>query len=140
MRGLLLDTCVISESTRPRPSPKVLAWLRAKPAESLYLSMITIGELQQGIAHLASDARATRLATWLHDVIEPQFDSRILDVDRAIANRWGRLLGTARRAGKSLPVVETLLGATALEHDFAIVTRNVDDFVPLGVQVVNPWQ
>jgi len=50
------------------------------------------------------------------------------------------LLGTARRAGKSLPVVETLLGATALEHDFAIVTRNVDDFVPLGVQVVNPWQ
>jgi predicted nucleic acid-binding protein len=140
MRGFLLDTCVISESTRPRPSPEVLAWLEAKPAESLYLSVLTIGELEQGIAQLGTDARAARLATWLRDVVVPQFDLRILDVDRVTATRWGRLIGTARRAGRQLPVVDTLLGATALAHDLAIVTRNVADFIPLGAQVVNPWQ
>lgn len=139
MRGFLLDTCVISESTRRRPSSGVLAWLAAKPAESLYLSVVTIGELEQGIAQSGPGARATRLGKWLREVVVPQFESRVLDVDFATASRWGRLLGTARRAGKPLPLVDALLGATALEHDLAIVTRNVADFDRMNVEVIDPW-
>ena len=140
MRGFLIDTCVISESTRPQPSSNVLAWLAAKPAESLYLSVLTIGELEQGIAQLGGGARANRLGKWLREVVVPQFELRVLEVDCATANRWGRLMGTAKLAGKPLPLVDALLGATALEHELAIVTRKVADFEPMNVQVINPWQ
>lgn len=140
MRGFLLDTCVVSESTRPRPSPRVLAWLAARPAESLYLSVVTIGELEQGIAQAGLDTRALRLGKWLRDVVVPQFELRVLGVDFAVATRWGRLSGAARVAGKPLPLIDALLAATALEYELAIVTRNVADFDRMNVEMVNPWQ
>ncbi|MGA9341727.1 MAG: type II toxin-antitoxin system VapC family toxin [Rhodanobacteraceae bacterium] len=140
MRGFLLDTCVISESTRPRGSDRVRSWLDARATDSLFLSVISIGEIEKGIAQLGAKAAAGKLAKWLQHIVIPQFESRILDVDRAVATRWGRVSGVARRGGTSLPVVDALIGATALEHDLTLVTRNVADFAPLGIQIVNPWQ
>ena len=140
MRGFLLDTCVISDATQVRPSVRVTDWLDAKSAESLFLSVISIGEIEQGIAHLGVGARAHRLAAWLSEAILPRFESRILSVDQAIGLRWGQIRGAAMRAGRPLVLIDSLIAATALEHELTIVTRNTKDFAMLDVQLINPWQ
>ncbi|MEO7062372.1 MAG: type II toxin-antitoxin system VapC family toxin [Dokdonella sp.] len=140
MRGFLLDTCVISEPTRPKASDKVLAWLNARPAESLYISVITIAEIEQGIAHIGAGPRARKLEAWLRDSLAPLFESRTLEVDLAIAHRWGRLQGDALRSGRALAVIDSMLAATAMEHDLTVVTRNTKDFAPLDIPLINPWQ
>ena len=139
MRGYLLDTCVLSEFTRPKPAHKVLAWLDVQNQSSLYLSVITIAEIERGIAHLAAGSRANKLELWLRDSVVVRFQSRTLDVDRAVASRWGRMRGNALRSGRPLALVDSLLAATALEHDLAIATRNTRHFEPLGVELLNPW-
>jgi len=139
MRGFLLDTCVISESTRSKASAKVLAWLDMKPADSLYVSVLTLGEIEQGIAQVGVASQTRKLDAWLRDAIVPMFHSRILEIDLAVARRWGRLQGVARRIGKPLALIDSLLAATALEHDLTIVTRNVKDFATLDVPIINPW-
>lgn len=140
MRGYLLDTCVISDATQVRPSSPVTAWLDTRSAESLFLSVISIGEIEQGIAHPGSTARARKLTAWLTEAILPRFESRILDIDQAVALRWGRMRGAAMRSGRPLVLVDSLIAATALEHDLCIVTRNTKDFATLDVQLINPWQ
>lgn len=140
MRGFLLDTCVISESTRPRPSAKVIRWLAARAPESLYLSVVSVAELEQGIARVDGAAHARKLDTWLSESVLPQFESRVLDVDLPVARRWGRLLGGGKRRGKPAPLVDALLAATALEHELTFVTRNVADFDPFDLHLINPWQ
>lgn len=140
MRGFLLDTCVISESTRSKASDNVLAWLDATSAEQLYISVITIAEIEQGIAHLGVGARARKLDTWLRATLVPLFESRTLDMDLAVVRRWGRLQGEALRSGRPLAVIDSMLAATALEHDLSIVTRNTKDFAPLNIPLINPWQ
>jgi toxin FitB len=139
MRGFLLDTCVISEPTRSRASSKVIGWLNARGVDNLFISVVTIAELEQGIAHLGDGARARKVETWLTESVLPQFDSRLLDVDVRIARRWGRLLGSAKRAGKPIPAVDAIIAATALQHDLTLVTRNVADFRDFNVRVINPW-
>jgi predicted nucleic acid-binding protein len=140
MRGFLLDTCVISEPTRPRASAKVMRWLDARAPETLFLSVVSIAELEQGIARLDGGAQARKLGSWLTESVLPQFESRVLDVDTSTARRWGRLLGTGKRSGKPAPVVDALLAATALEHELAFVTRNVADFDRFDLHIVDPWQ
>ena len=139
-RGYLIDTCVISDATQARPSSTVTAWLDTKSAESLFLSVVSIGEIQQGIAHLGSTARARKLTAWLTEAILPRFESRILDVDQAVALRWGRMRGDAMRIGRPLVLIDSLIAATALEHDLCVVTRNTKDFASLDVQPIDPWQ
>lgn len=140
MRGFLIDTCVLSDATQTKPSASVTAWLDAQASESLFLSVISVGEIEQGVAHLGAGTRARKLSAWLMDSIIPQFESRILDVDQAIALQWGQMRGTAMRIGRPLVLVDSLLAATALVHDLTVVTRNVKDFEPLGARVINPWQ
>lgn len=139
MRGYLLDTCVLSEFTRPKPAHKVLTWLDVQNQSSLYLSVVTIAEIELGIAHLAAGSRANKLELWLRDSVVVRFQSRTLDVDRAVASRWGRMRGNALRSGRPLALVDSLLAATALEHGLAIATRNTLHFEPLGVELLNPW-
>jgi len=140
MRGFLLDTCVISESTRQRAAAKVIRWLDARAPESLFLSVVSVAELEQGIARVDNAAHARKLEAWLSDSVLPQFESRLLDVDLPVARRWGRLLGSGKRRGEPAPVVDALLAATALEHELTLVTRNVADFDRFNLHVFDPWQ
>ena len=140
MRGLLLDTCVVSEATRPRRSARVDAWLAATDPESLFLSVASLAEIHQGIAALGDTGKAGKLNIWLHDEVLPAFEGRILDIDAPVATWWGRLLGEGRRSAQPRPLMDALLAATALHHGLVFVTRNEADFAPFDLTLLNPWQ
>ena len=135
----LLDTCVISELANRRPNIQVISWLRRQDPESLYLSFVTIGELQKGIAKRGGDARAIALEKWLQTDILGSFTDRILPIEKAVSLEWGRICGEAERVGRKRPVVDALIAATALVHGMKLVTRNVDDMVGMGVPIFNPF-
>ena len=135
----LLDTCVVSEQARAKPRAAVQAWMDLHPADALYLSVLSVAEIRQGIVQLRDEDRARQYARWLDGHVMPAFGDRLLGVDVAICERWGDMRGKALRAGRPMTMVESLLAATALVHDMAVVTRNVTDFEPFGVRIVNPW-
>lgn len=135
----LLDTCVISELVKPRPDANVVRWVDAVDERKLFLSVLTVGELEKGITKLPESPRKAGLRAWLeHDLVE-RFAGRILPVDAAVAVAWGRIQGEAERAGAKLPVIDALLTATAEVHRLTLATRNVADFDRCGAAVFNPW-
>lgn len=115
-------------------------WVRAQDETSLYLSVITVGELEKGIAKLAASAKRSKLESWVRRDLAFRFGERLLPVDTQIAARWGALAGEAEKRGRPLPVIDSLIAATALQHGLAVVTRNADDFKRCGVMLVNPWE
>lgn len=133
----LLDTSVVSELTRRRPDAKVVAWFGRTAEESLHLSVLSLGELRQGAEKVKSPARRERLRVFLERDLPARFEDRLLGVDAAVAERWGRLLAQVER---SVPAIDSLLAATALAHGLRIVTRNPRDFRLPGLDVVNPWE
>lgn len=135
----LLDTCVLSELVRPRPDAQVIDWLRKQNPESLYISAITVGEIERGIAKRGGDARAVALGRWLRLEIMGRFAKRIVAVDESVAMEWGRVCGEAERAGKKRPAIDALIAATAAVHGMKIVTRNVNDMAGMGVPILNPF-
>lgn len=140
MSGFLLDTNVISELVRPRPEPKVTSWIDAIGEDALYLSVLTLGEIRKGIASLPAGPRSNVLESWLISDLPIRFAARILAVDAAIADRWGRLSAHPSSVRKPLPVVDGLLAATALHHNLVLVTRNTADIKTTGVSFFNPWR
>lgn len=136
--SFLLDTCVLSELTRPTPHPGLLRWFDAQVPESLFTSALTIGEIEKGIFLAPAGRKKTALETWLGRM-RAVFTGRILHVDDAVATTWGRLVAASERSGRPLAVVDGLIAATALTHAFPIVTRNVTDFAGTGVSLINPW-
>ena len=139
MSGFLLDTNIASELIRARPEPRVANWVYAKDEQSLYLSAVSIGELRRGFVILPASKRRTELEQWFENDLMPRFRGRILPVTYSIANRWGILGGECQLRGTPLSMADGMIAATALEHDLAVVTRNVKDFAGLGVTVFNPW-
>jgi predicted nucleic acid-binding protein len=133
----LIDTNVLSELRRKRPEPSVVAWFAERPRQALFLSVLTLGEIRKGIERMSDAVRQQALLDWLEVELPQYFRGRVLSVDAITADRWGRLLGSAARP---LPAVDSLLAATALQHDLTVVTRNTADFEGLGVRLVNPWQ
>lgn len=140
MSGYLLDTNCISEVVRITPEPRVMAWIEATDESLLYLSVLTFGEIRKGLAALSQGKRRTQLETWLDVELRARFSGKILSVDSHVADRWGWLAASVKRAGKALSVVDGLLAATALHHNLTIVSRNITDFAHLHVPVLNPWQ
>ena len=138
--SFLLDTCVLSELVRTDPSPTVATWVREADEEALFLSVITIGELEKGIAKLPASAKRTRLEGWLRKDLAERFGPRILPIDVSVAARWGVLTGESERRGHPLPVIDSLLAATSLRHDLIVVTRNTRDFERCGARCINPWE
>lgn len=132
----LLDTNVLSELRRKVPHPDVVNWFSNRPATTLYLSVLTIGELRKGIETLVDASRRLSLLDWLEADLPHFFIGRILPVDLAVADRWGRLVA---QAGRPLPAIDSLLAATALQHGLNLVTRNQRDFELPGLEVINPW-
>jgi predicted nucleic acid-binding protein len=131
--NFLLDTNVISEARRG--SVEAVAWLAPVTPEWLFISVLTLGEIQRGVLKLGrrDPAGARRLAEWAA-VIKSDFGNRILPVTDEIALTWGRL-----PLSRTIGVADTLIAATAIVHDLTLVTRNVRDFEECGVGLVDPW-
>jgi predicted nucleic acid-binding protein len=140
VNGYLLDTNIPSEFRRDRPEPRVVQWLKAQPATTLFLSAVTIGEIRKGLVVLPQGRRRTELETWFHTDLLIWFRDRILPVTQSIADRWGMLDGQCQLKGTPLNTADGMIAATAVERDLTVVTRNVRDFAELGVEVFNPWE
>jgi predicted nucleic acid-binding protein len=117
----LLDTCVISEPTKKRPAGKVLTWLDVQEEMSLFLSVLTLGELHKGISKLPRSRRRSQLQQWVAQDLPRRFTGRILPVDQEVATRWGIMTGEAERAGHPIPVLDGLLAATAAVAGLTLV-------------------
>lgn len=132
----LIDTNVVSELIRAKPEPRVVSWFNALPDAALYLSVLTLGELRKGVEKLPDTPRQEKLRLWLENDLLTWFGQNLLPVDARVADRWGRLLAEAARP---VPAIDSLLAATALQHDLRLVTRNEKDFKFPGLVIVNPW-
>ena len=136
----LLDTCVISELVKPRPNPRVVSWIKEQEEESLFLSVITIGEIQKGISKLYPSQRRSNLAAWLQQDLPARFAGRVIPINDEVALVWGQLLGDAESKGRRIPVIDAFLAATALVYGFTLVTRNTPDIVDTGTSLLNLWE
>ena len=135
----LLDTCLISELVAKQPNPQVVNWLDAQTPETLYLSVITMGEIAKGISKLAVAQRKDSLQVWLTQALPTRFAGRILSIEIATMLLWGELIGRLEQQGRSLPVMDSLITAIALQNSLHLVTRNENDFAGTGIEIVNPW-
>lgn len=133
----LLDTNVISELVRAKPNSNVMKWFAQIPIGAVFLSVLTLGEIRKGVEKVKNNKRRKQLLIWLeHDLVK-MFETRILPISIQVADRWGRLQCQVIR---TLPAIDSLIAATALHHDLALVTRNVDDFSDcLSLEIINPW-
>jgi hypothetical protein len=138
--GFLLDTDVISELIKPNPEPRVVKWIEATDESLLKLSVLTFGEIRKGIDSLPHPLRRAALESWLSHDLAIRFANRILGIDRAVADRWGRITARAHAAKQKLPVIDGMLAATALHHTLTFVTRNAKDVAITGVPLFNPWE
>jgi len=138
--GFLLDTNIPSEFRNLRPAPRVVRWLDSIDERSLFISVITLGELRKGCELLELGKRRHDLERWLDIEVRDWFADRILPLTDAIADLWGRLEARRQRLGLPLNTADGQIAATALEHNLTVVTRNVEDFEELGVRIHNPWE
>lgn len=136
----LLDTCVLSEACKPQPNAVVMAWLNQHDTES-FVSILSLGEIRKGIAKLEykTGQRNDRLNDWFEQLAAAKHDY-ILLFDLRVFSIWGDLAGQAEAQGTPLPVIDSLIAATALTHNLTVVTRNIEDFRRCGANTVNPWQ
>lgn len=134
----LLDTCVVSELSRPRPNPGVVAWMSEVDVASLRLSAITMGEVRRGTLRLPAGKRRTSLSDW-SERLRRSFSGRVLPIDEPVALRWAEIAARAEQSGRPGSFADGLIAATALDRGLTLVTRNVADFEPFGVSLLNPW-
>lgn len=135
---LLLDTCALSELKRPHPYPKMMKIIQESDNNDLFISTLSVGEIEKGIALLEDLTRKHSLQQWIY-TLEKFFADRILDIDVEICRIWGKITAETQKSGRILPAVDGLIAATAIKHDLHVVTRNVVDFESTGVPLINPW-
>ena len=134
----LLDTCIMSELVKPVPNNQVIDWLNETSSETLFLSVLTIGEVRKGLSKLPKSKKKKRLTAWLNLLLQ-DYKERILPVDLMVAESWGRIQGEAERTGTPLSTLDGLVAATAYTYNLTVVTRNESDFKPAAVPLMNPW-
>jgi len=137
--GFLLDTNVISELVRPRPDSRVVKWIDSTAESLLYLSVLTLGEIRTGITSLVDGRRRVSLESWLDHDLTTRFSGRILPIDSAVADRWGRISANAKARGSPMPVIDGLLAATAMQFDLTVVSRDETFHKLPFLEVFNPW-
>ncbi len=132
----LLDTNVLSELVRVKPNKNVINWFKSIPNESLYISVLVLGEIRKGIEQVSDEHKKAKLRIWLEQELPAWFGNRIKSIDTEVADRWGRLQAEMKRP---LPAIDSLIAATALHFDLTVVTRNQADFSYPSLMVINPW-
>ncbi|MCK5330926.1 MAG: type II toxin-antitoxin system VapC family toxin [Candidatus Marinimicrobia bacterium] len=135
----LLDTCVISELIKKNPDPNVLRWITEVEETSLYLSVLTFGEIHKGIEKLPQSKKKAQLHKWVNSNLRERFKNRIINFDLVVATKWGEIQGQAELAGKPMSLIDGLISATGIAYDLIVVTRNTKDMEQSGVSLVNPW-
>jgi len=134
----LLDTCLLSELIRKEPNQGVLDWIKDKEESSLFLSVLTIGELRKGIVKLKPSTKKKELTLWFAE-LESRFKDRIIPIDIQISLKWGEIQANLEVKGNSMPTIDSLIASTALCKNLIIVTRNGKDMKQSLVEILNPW-
>jgi predicted nucleic acid-binding protein len=135
----LLDTCVLSEMVKSMPSANVIRWFEARKPHELYISAMTWGELQRGVARLPPSKRRSELTVWLEQ-LEAGFEDRILPFDQESSEAWAKITVQAEAQGKAMAAFDSIIAATARAYDCKLVTRNVSEFSAADIEILNPWQ
>jgi len=143
----LIDTCIISKLQRIKkhPDPILQGWIAKYPRSLFYISVLTIAEIQAGISKLNENdpeqkKKKMDIGNWLVNELIPGFQGRIVDFDLKLALRWGSIVGTYKRQGINIPVMDSLIAATAIHHELIVVTENTSDFNLANVITINPWK
>jgi len=136
----VLDTDVISELISKQPNKKVLEWLDRLDPNTIYLSVITIGEIRKGIEKLPSSKRREAVKEWLEADLLLRFQGRILEITAEVMLIWGELTGRLENEGRPITAIDSLIAAIALQGNYCLVTRNEHDFRHTGVTIINPWK
>jgi len=141
----LLDTCILSRLRKIKTEADrgLKDWILSYPEGFYYISVLTIGEIQAGISKLniqKSEEKKKKVIfeDWLYSDLIPRFKDRILPIDEHTCSIWGAMKGDAFRRARTLPVIDSLIAATAIQHNLILVTENTKDFVETGVRMINP--
>ncbi len=137
--NFLLDTNVVSEWVKPHPNAGVVAWLAEADEDRIFVSVMTLAELRYGIERLAAGHRRRRLDEWLRNELPLRFEGRVLSLDVAVADAWGKVVAHRQVLGRPMSVADAFIAATAEVHGLALVTRNASDFEPTVKAIINPW-
>ncbi len=140
MTGWLLDTNVLSELRRPKPEPKVVAFIASKPLDRLFVSTVTFAEIRFGIERVGDATRRAELNDWLAHKVRPMFEQRALAVTEDVMFKWRLLVADGRKAGHTYSQPDLIIAATALHHGLTVVSRDTSDFRKARVPVLNPWR
>lgn len=138
--NFLLDTCVISELIKKQPNPKVVKWVADIDEASLFISVLSIGELHKGIEKLPESKKKDILHKWINNDLMERFKNKIIDFDLQTANIWGKIQAKSELLGQALPAIDALIAATGISYDLIVVTRNIKDMEISGVSLLNPWE
>jgi toxin FitB len=136
----VLDTNVISEAINKQPNLQVMNWLRVIDSQELYLSVVTIGEIEKGVEKLPESHRKATIKDWLENELLIKFDGRILGLDLQVILVWGELVGELEKKGRKLPALDSLIAATVKYYSYTLVTRNEKDFDGIDVAIFNPFR
>jgi hypothetical protein len=137
--GWLLDTNVISELRRPRPSARVRRFIASQRLEDLFVSTVTFAEIRFGIEAVGDPIRRSELNDWLLHRVRPMFDQRVLEVSEDVMFKWHLLVEEGRKVGHTFSQPDLIIAATALQHGLTVVTRDTDDYKLARVPLLNPW-
>lgn len=138
--SFLLDTNVVSEWTKPKPNPNLISWLASVDEDRTFLSVITIAEIKFGIERLKLGQRRSDLESWLNGDLTARFEERLLPVNVAVAEAWGKITASRAAAGRPIPIMDGFIAATATVFGLTLVTRNTADFENTPAPLLNPWR
>jgi predicted nucleic acid-binding protein len=139
VNGWLLDTNVISELRRPRPSARVRSFIAGQRLEDLFVSTVTFAEIRYGIDAVGDPIRRAELNDWLQHRVRPMFAQRVLEVSEDVMFKWRLLVEEGRKVGHTFSQPDLIIAATALQHGLTVVTRDTGDYKLARVPLLNPW-